>query len=123
MLTPIDDEEISPAFKTNSDLHRKIELLENEKMYLTKENIKYSEVNKRLDDKNVEIEQDLAESKRTVQKYLQELLDTKQNTNLAYEKRLNDDLAALRDKNARELEMTKNNLSEIYEKQIRFLKD
>lgn len=77
MLTPIDDEEISPAFKTNSDLHRKIELLENEKMYLTKENIKYSEVNKRLEDKSVELEQDLAESKRTVQKYLQELLDTK----------------------------------------------
>lgn len=123
LLTPIDRDEAPGPFNTDFDLRRKIELLENEKMFLSKEHIKDIEVNKRLEDKNFQLETELSESKKTVEKYLQELLTTKHNADLSYEKRLNDDLASLRDKSNRELELTKNNLSEIYEKQIRFLKD
>jgi chromosome segregation ATPase len=123
LLTPLDRDELPQAFQTNPDLHKKVELLSADKDYLGRENIKLTEMNKRLENKNDDLTAELAESKRTVQKYLQDLLDARQNTSLSYEKRLNDDLAALREKNARELEFTKNNLTEIYEKQIRFLKE
>lgn len=77
MLTPIDNEDIPSAFSTDNDLRKKIELMQNEKMYISKENIKLNEINKRLEDRLQELETDLSDSKRTVQKYLKDLLDTK----------------------------------------------
>ena len=100
LLAPIGSEETAGVFRTNPDLQKRIELLQADKDYLTKENIKLTETNRRLEDKNDELAADLAESKRNVQKYLEDLLDSRQNTGISYEKRLNDDLAILRDKHA-----------------------
>lgn len=100
LLTPIETTDVPSAFQTNSDLHKKIELLSADKDYITRENMRLIETNKRIENKNDELGAELTESKRMVQKYLEDLLAAKQNSSLSYEKRLNDDLNALREKNA-----------------------
>ena len=100
LLSPIDAADSPGVFKTNPDLQKKVDLLQTDKDYLTRENIKLTEMNRRIESKNDELVADLAESKRSVQKYLEELLDARQNTGLSFEKRLNEDLAAIRDKHA-----------------------
>lgn len=100
LLTPVEATDVPGQFQTNSDLHKKIELLKSDKDYLTKENMRLAESNKRVENKNDELTMELSESKRMVQKYLEDLLNAKQNSGLSYEKRLNDDLNALREKNA-----------------------
>lgn len=100
LLTPMEATDVPGQFQTNSDLHKKIELLRADKEYMTKENMRLAEGNKRVENKNDELSAELAESKRMVQKYLEDLLNSKQNSSLSYEKRLNDDLNALREKNA-----------------------
>jgi hypothetical protein len=100
LLTPIENTDIPGAFQTNSDLHKKIELISADKDYLSRENMRLIETNKRIENKNDELSAELSESKRMVQKYLEDLLASRQNSSLSYEKRLNDDLNALREKNA-----------------------
>lgn len=100
LLTPVENTDVPAAFQTNSDLQKRIELLSADKDYLNRENIRLAEGNKRLENKNDELSAELAESKRMVQKYLEDLLSSKHNSSISYEKRLNDDLNALREKNA-----------------------
>jgi DNA repair exonuclease SbcCD ATPase subunit len=101
LLSPMDSKDFAmTGLNLNGDVMKKVELLQADKDYLNKENIKLHEINKRLENKNDELNADLGEAKRSVQKYLHDLLDSKQNNSLSYEKRLNEDLAALRDRNA-----------------------
>lgn len=100
LLTPVDPHDVPTAYQTGADLQKKIELLSADKEYLGRENIRLNEVNKRLENKNDELSVELADSKRMVQRYLQDLLDARQGSSLSYEKRLNDDLAAIREKNS-----------------------
>lgn len=100
LLTPVDPHDVPTAYQTGADLQKKVELLSADKEYLGRENIRLNEVNKRLENKNDELSVELADSKRMVQRYLQDLLDARQGSSLSYEKRLNDDLAAIREKNS-----------------------
>ena len=124
LVTPFEgDSQVPSRFDTNPDLRRKIDLLNADKEYLTRENIKQSEVNKRQDDRGMNQEEELNASKKQTQVYLESLLDSKNNSSILFEKRMNDELSSIREKHARETEIVKNNLNEIYEKQIRFLKE
>lgn len=50
-------------------------------------------------------------------------MNHKNATTVDFEKRIHKEISELREKHAFEVETTKNNLIEIYEKQIRFLRD
>lgn len=74
------------------------------------------EKNKRLDDRVDRLEKDMIEAKNQAQEYLFQLLNQKNATTVDFEKRLNKEMMELREKHAFEIETTKNNLVEIYEK-------
>ncbi|KAL4511807.1 hypothetical protein ABPG72_012652 [Tetrahymena utriculariae] len=114
---------LSDVYKTTDDLRRKNDLLVQDKDYLTKENIQLHEKNKRLEDRIDRLEKDLIEAKDQAQEYLFQLLNHKNATTVDFEKRIHKEISELREKHAFEIETTKNNLVEIYEKQIRFLRD
>lgn len=82
-----------------------------------------SEKNKRLEERLDRLENDLKEAKDQAQEYLFRLLNHKTETVADYEKKVNTQINELREKHNFELKQSKENLIEIYEKQIRFLKD
>jgi len=57
------------------ELRKKIEIIMNDKTYLTKENITYAEKQKILEEKIERIEEDLLNSKKKNSSYLEQLLN------------------------------------------------
>lgn len=102
---------------------RKTELLAQDKEYLTKENIQLIEKNRRLEDRLDRLEAELLSEKNRSQEYLQQLLNLKTDSVSGYEQRIYREISELKEKHHHELEMAKNNLVDIYEKQLRFLKE
>ncbi|CAD8069072.1 unnamed protein product [Paramecium sonneborni] len=110
-------------YKAQDDSKRKGDLLQQDKEYLTKENIQLLEKVKRLEDKLDRTEKEYLEAKNQAQEYLFQLLNSKTDQTQAYEKRIYSEIADLKDKHHHELEIAKQNLVDIYETQIKFLKD
>jgi hypothetical protein len=109
--------------QNESDLKAKYSILCTDKEYLTKENIRLVEANKKLEEKIERLENELEETKKVSKDYLTQLFNSKNNMFYDYEKKINMELAELRGKHKDELEAVKNNLRDIYERQIAFLKD
>jgi len=63
------------------------------------------------------------DGKSQAQDYLFQLLGHKGNISNEYEKKMTKEINELREKQALELSTTKNSLIEIYESQLRFMKD
>ncbi|CAD8157235.1 unnamed protein product [Paramecium pentaurelia] len=110
-------------YKGQDDSKRKGDLLQQDKEYLTKENIQLLEKVKRLEDKLDRTEKEYLEAKNQAQEYLFQLLNSKTDQTQAYEKRIYSEIADLKEKHHHELEIAKQNLVDIYETQIKFLKD
>ncbi|CAD8109310.1 unnamed protein product [Paramecium primaurelia] len=110
-------------YKAQDDSKRKGDLLQQDKEYLTKENIQLLEKVKRLEDKLDRTEKEYLEAKNQAQEYLFQLLNSKTDQTQAYEKRIYSEIADLKEKHHHELEIAKQNLVDIYETQIKFLKD
>ncbi|EGR29131.1 progesterone immunomodulatory binding factor 1, putative [Ichthyophthirius multifiliis] len=114
---------LSDVYKVTDDLRRKNELLIQDKDYLTKENIQLIEKNKRCEDRIDRLQKEYQEAKDQAAEYLFQLLNHRNTANVDFEKRIHKEIGELRERHAFELESTKNNLIDIYEKQLRFLKD
>jgi progesterone-induced-blocking factor 1 len=69
------------------------------------------------------LESELLNEKNRSQEYLQQLLNLKTDSVSGYEQKIYREISELKEKHHHELEMSKNNLVDIYEKQIRFLKE
>ena len=111
------------APKTENDLKAKYAIICTDKEYLSKENVKLHEQVSKLEDKIERLEADLEQTRKMSKDYISEMMSTKSTYNFSYEKRINDDLAELKEKQRQELETVKDNLKDIYERQIAFLKD
>lgn len=62
-------------------------------------------------------------AKNQAQEYLGQLLNLKTDSVSNYEQKIYREISELKEKHHHELEMSKNNLVDIYEKQIRFLRE
>lgn len=102
---------------------RKMDLLTQDKEYLTKENIQLLEKNKRVEDRLDRLESELLNEKNRSQEYLHQLLNLKTDSISSYEQRIYKEISELKEKHGMELQATKNNLVDIYEKQLRFVKE
>ena len=100
-----------------------MDLLAQDKEYLTKENIQLVEKNRRLEDRLDRLEAELLSEKNRSQEFLQQLLNLKTDSVASYEQKIYRQISELKEKHHHELEMAKNNLVDIYEKQLRSLKE
>lgn len=73
---------------------------------------------KRLEDKLDRTEKEYIEAKNQAQEYLFQLLNSRTDQTSAYEKRIYGEISELKEKHSHELETAKQNLVDIYEKQI-----
>jgi hypothetical protein len=111
------------APQNENDLKAKYSILCTDKEYLSRENLRLLEHNKKLEDKIDRLDHELDETKKMSKDYLTQLFNSKNNMFYDYEKKINQELADLRLKHKDELENAKNNMKDIYERQISFLKD
>lgn len=78
---------------------------------------------KRLEDKLDRTEAELSDAKRTTNKYMEKVLATSDDVKGKFEQQYSLEVADLKERHAKELESTKQNLIEIYEKRIEYLKE
>lgn len=109
--------------KTDNDLKAKYAILCTDKDYLTKENIRLHEQIKKLEEKNERLESEIDQTRKMSKDYITEMMNSKSNYNTSYEKRIHEELSQLKEKQREELETVKENMRDIYERQISFLKD
>jgi len=109
--------------KTENDLKAKYAILCTDKEYLSKENVRLHDQINKLEDKIERLDAELEQTRRMSKDYITEMMNTKSNYHLSYEKKISDELADLKEKQKQELETVKENLKDIYERQIAFLKD
>jgi progesterone-induced-blocking factor 1 len=114
---------VHEAPKNESDLRAKYSILCTDKEYLTRENIRLVEQNRKLEDKIDRLEREIDENKKMSKDYMMQLFNSKNTLFLDYEKKISTELTDLRDKHRSELENAKNNMRDVYERQVSFLKD
>lgn len=104
-------------------LYRKIEKMQRDFGEQEKEMIKVGCENRKLNEKMAELEQ---ESKRIQMKnegYVEEIIKIQKNISDGFERRLNNELEGIRERHSSEIELVKQSLVGIYEKQLLYLKD
>jgi predicted nucleic acid-binding Zn-ribbon protein len=78
---------------------------------------------KRLEDKLDRTEAELSESKRTANKYMERVLTTNDDVKSKFDQQYSQEIADLKDRHTRELESAKQNLTDIYEKRIEYMRE
>ena len=102
---------------------KELELLIKDKNYLTKQNNSLQDKLQRLEDRNDRLEIEILEAKNAAQSYLNKLLDVKTEHSSTFEEKFRKEINDLRDRHSKELEMIKNNLSEVHDKRVDYLND
>ena len=76
-----------------------------------------------MEDKVDRTEAELLESKRIAQKYMERVLQTTDDVRGKFERDYSQELADLKERHNKELEMAKNHLIDIYERRVEHLRE
>ena len=117
----LDDKKIN----FNNDFERKtnIEIIKKEKEFIYKDNLKLLEETRLLKDKLEVSEEEKKSSKLKYDDLLKELLDNQKSLSQNYENRIKENLDSHKNMQKNEIENLKRGLSELYEKQLSFIKE
>ena len=103
-------------------LRREVDILAQDKNFLSRENLSLEERLKRMEDRAERTEAELLESKRVAQKYMERVLQTTDDVRGKFERDYSQELADLKERHTRELESAKNHLVDIYERRVEHLR-
>jgi progesterone-induced-blocking factor 1 len=111
----------SEVEKRNESLRREIDILTQDKTFLNRENTNLLDKVKRLEEKVDRTEQSLLDVKKQSEKYMDRVLsandEVKGKFDLQYSKEIDD----LKDRQAKELALAKQNLTDLYERKVEYL--
>ena len=113
----------SESEKRADSLRREIDLLNQDKTFLTRENVSLEERYKRLEEKQDRTEAELLDSKRAASKYMERVLNTNDEVKSKFEREYTQEINDLKERHQRELELGKSNLTEIYEKRLEYMRE
>ena len=111
------------AEKRQDSLRREIDLLNQDKTFLSRENVGLEERVKRLQDKLDRVEEELSEAKRQASRYMDRVLAANDEVKGKFETQYEKEMTEMKERHQREMEMAKNNLVEIYEKRVEYLRE
>jgi predicted nucleic acid-binding Zn-ribbon protein len=103
-------------------LRREVDILTQDKNFLSRENLSLEERLKRMEDRAERNEAELLESKRVAHKYMERVLQTTDDVRGKFERDYSQELADLKERHTRELESAKNHLVDIYERRVEHLR-
>jgi len=109
--------------KRAESLRREIDILTQDKSFLSRENASLEERVKRLEDKLDRTESELLDSKRAAQKYMERVLQTSDDVRGKFEREYAQELTDMKERHSRELESAKNHLVDIYERRCEHLRE
>ena len=78
---------------------------------------------KRLEEKLDRTEEELVDSKKAATRYMERVLNTNDDVKSKFEVQYSQEIQDLKDRHAKELDLAKSNLTDIYEKRIDYLKE
>ena len=93
--------------RRSESLRREIDIINQDKTFLTRENTSYEERVKRLEDKLDRTEEELLDSKKTASKYMERVLSTNDDVKSKFEVQYTQEINDLKERHARELDLAK----------------
>ena len=109
--------------RRNESLKREIDLLNQDKNFLSRENTNLEEKVKRLEDKVDRTELSLLDAKKQAEKYMDRVLSANEDVKSKFETQYTKEIQELKDRYTKELNLTKQNLTDVYERRIEYLNE
>mmetsp|Transcript_26512 Transcript_26512/g.40479 ORF Transcript_26512/g.40479 Transcript_26512/m.40479 type:complete len:194 (+) Transcript_26512:1222-1803(+) len=101
--------------RRSESLRREIDILSQDKGFLQRENSASDDKVKRLEDRLDRTEQALLESKKQAEKYMDRVLNVNDDLKLKFDQQYTNEIQDLKGRYAKDLEMVKQNLVDVYE--------
>ena len=98
-------------------------MLNQDKNFLSRENTNLEEKVKRLEDKVDRTELSLLDAKKQAEKYMDRVLSANEDVKSKFETQYTKEIQELKDRYTKELNLTKQNLTDVYERRIEYLNE
>ena len=105
----------------NEGLRRQIDLLNQDKNFLSRENTNMEEKVARLEDKVDRTEMSLLDAKKQAEKYMDRVLSANDDVKSKFETQYSREMEELKDRQTKELMHMKQNLTDLYERKVDYL--
>lgn len=102
-------------------MRRQIDLLNQDKNFLSRENTNLEEKVARLEDKVDRTEMSLLEAKKQAEKYMDRVLSANDDVKSKFETQYSKEMEELKDRQTKELTHMKQNLTDLYERKVDYL--
>jgi len=107
--------------RRNESLRREIDILNQDKAFLSRENTNLEERAKRLEDKVDRTELSLLEAKKQAEKYMDRVLSANDDVKSKFDQQYSREMQELKDRQTKELGEAKQNLVDLYERKVEYL--
>jgi progesterone-induced-blocking factor 1 len=109
------------AERRNESLRREIDLLTQDKSFLQRESVQMEDQVRRLEDKQDRTEQALLEAKKQADKYMERVLNSNDDIKTKFDQKFNNEVTDLKQRYAKDVELVKQNLIDVYETKTQHL--
>jgi chromosome segregation ATPase len=113
----------SEVERRNESLRREIDILNQDKAFLSRENQTSNDKCKRLEDKLDRTEMSLLEAKKQAEKYMDRVLAANDEVKSKFDMQYTKEIEDLKDRQGKELSLAKQNLTDLYERKVEYLTD
>ena len=111
----------SEVEKRNESLRREIDILTQDKTFLSRENTNLLDKVKRLEDKVDRAELSLLDAKKQAEKYMDRVLSANDEVKGRFDLQFTKEIEELKDRQSKELIHSKQNLTDLYERKVEYL--
>ena len=109
--------------RANESLRRQIDLLNQDKCFLSRENTNQEDKVRRCEDKIDKLEQACLEAKKQAEKYMDRVINTNDDGKTKFETQYTKENQELKDRQQKEMQHAKQNLMDVYERKVEYLRE
>ena len=111
----------SEVERRNESLRREIDILTQDKAFLSREAQNLEEKSKRLEDRLDRTELSLLDAKKQAEKYMDRVLSANDEVKSKFDTQFTKEIDDLKDRQTKELSLAKQNLTDLYERKVDYL--
>jgi progesterone-induced-blocking factor 1 len=111
----------SEVERRNESLRREIDILTQDKAFLSREAQNHEEKSKRLEERLDRTELALLDAKKQAEKYMDRVLSANDEVKSKFDTQFTKEIDDLKDRQTKELSLVKQNLTDLYERKVEYL--
>ena len=111
----------SEVERRNESLRREIDILTQDKAFLSREAQNHEEKSKRLEERLDRTELVLLDAKKQAEKYMDRVLSANDEVKSKFDTQFTKEIDDLKDRQTKELSLVKQNLTDLYERKVEYL--